>query len=83
MMHPATVVETIHVTQGETMKHLSKLVEAGTDVVKMDVPLFIRMLELAREDLKSDEDLHKVVSNALDAGDRVLTMADYDAIAKI
>jgi hypothetical protein len=30
------------------------------DIIKLDVPLFIRLLEYAREDAKSDMDLHKV-----------------------
>ena len=35
------------------------------DIVSMNVPLFIRMLELAREDIKSDEDLHKFVEKVI------------------
>lgn len=30
------------------------------DIVQLDVPLFIRLLELAREDVKQDADLHDV-----------------------
>jgi len=30
------------------------------DIIKLDVPLFIRLLELAREDIKQDADLHDV-----------------------
>jgi hypothetical protein len=30
------------------------------DIVKLDVPLFIRLLELAREDIKKDADIHDV-----------------------
>lgn len=48
------------------------------DTITMDVPLFIRMLELAREDIKSDEELHEVVERVLDIKDKVLTMDDYD-----
>lgn len=52
------------------------------DTVTLDVPLLTRLLELAREDLKSDADLHTVVTKLLDLKNKgVLTMADYDQIA--
>ena len=34
------------------------------DIVKLDIPLLLRLLEFAREDATSDEELHKVVSNS-------------------
>ena len=52
------------------------------DVVQMDVPLLIRMLEYAREDAKTDMDLHNVTERLIEfsqEGD-VLTMEEYDAI---
>jgi hypothetical protein len=40
-------------------------------------------LELAREDVKSDADLHFVITNILAIKNKgVLTMQDYDAILK-
>jgi hypothetical protein len=30
------------------------------DVIRLDVPLFIRLLELAREEIKEDADIHDV-----------------------
>jgi len=53
-----------------------------TDTITMDVPLFIRMMEFAREDAKSDLDLHDATENAtsLSTGGKTLTMTDYDAI---
>ena len=30
------------------------------DIIKLDVPLFIRLLELAREEIKEDADIHDV-----------------------
>ena len=53
-----------------------------TDKITMDVPLFIRMLEYAREDAKTDMDLHKVTENALALSEtgKTLTMAQYDEI---
>ena len=52
------------------------------DVVAMDVPLLIRMMEFAREDAKSDLDLHDVAEKAiaLSGEGRTLTMSDYGAI---
>jgi len=56
-----------------------KINEIKIDAVKMDVPLFIRMLEYAREDAKTDMDLHKVTERAVrHSQTRVLTMDDYD-----
>jgi hypothetical protein len=52
------------------------------DIIKLDVPLFIRLLEYAREDAQTDMDLHDVAENiiTLSVADKVLTMADYDSI---
>lgn len=54
-----------------------------TDKITMDVPLFIRMLEYAREDAKTDMDLHDVTEKALalSTSGNTLTMADYESIA--
>lgn len=53
-----------------------------TDVVCMDVPLLIRMLEFAREDAKSDKDLHVAAERLvqLSAQGQPLTMEHYDSI---
>jgi hypothetical protein len=51
------------------------------DVVKLDVPLFIRLLELAREDIKQDADLHDLAEAVIKLSQEgVATMADYDGI---
>ena len=51
------------------------------DTVTMDVPLLIRLLELAREDVKDDADLHRVVDRVLAIKNRgTLTMDDYAEI---
>lgn len=54
------------------------------DIVQMDVPLFIRLLEYAREDAKNDMDLHDVAENVIDlcASGRVATMKHYARIVK-
>jgi hypothetical protein len=52
-----------------------------SDIVKLDVPLFIRLLELAREDVKQDADLHDVAEAVITLSQEgVATMADYDSI---
>jgi hypothetical protein len=54
------------------------------DTIIMDIPLMIRVLELAREDIKSDMDLHRVVEKLIDIRNKgTLTMDDYDFIANI
>jgi hypothetical protein len=52
------------------------------DVVAMDVPLLIRMMEFAREDAKADLDLHNIAEKAiaLSGEGRTLTMSDYGTI---
>ena len=52
------------------------------DTIKLDVPLFIRLLEYAREDAKDDMDLHHVAENAIDLSQMgsTLSMKDYEAI---
>ena len=52
-----------------------------TDVIKVDVPTFIRLLELAREDIDNDPDLHDLTEKMVELShDGVVTMADYDNI---
>lgn len=54
------------------------------DTVTFDIPLLIRVLELAREDIKSDMDLHRVVERLINIRNKgMLTMDDYDTIAAI
>jgi hypothetical protein len=53
-----------------------------SDKITLDVPLFIRLLEYAREDAKTDMDLHNVTEKAISASEtgKILTMADYDSL---
>jgi hypothetical protein len=54
------------------------------DTVTMDIPLLIRILELAREDVKTDAELHRVVEKLIDIRNKgTLTMDDYDFVAKL
>lgn len=51
------------------------------DVIKIDVPTFIRLLELAREDIKTDPPIHFVAEIVTRLSqDRVVTMDDYENI---
>ena len=52
------------------------------DTITVDVPLFIRLLEYAREDAKTDMDLHNVAENIINLSEegQVLSMDDYNSI---
>jgi hypothetical protein len=52
------------------------------DTITVDVPLFIRLLEYAREDAQTDMDLHNVSENAISLAlsGKTLTMDDYSSI---
>lgn len=52
------------------------------DTVCLDVPLFIRLLEYAREDANTDMDLHNVAENAIELSKtgEVLGMQEYEMI---
>ena len=52
------------------------------DIITLDVPLFIRMLEYAKEDAADDMDLHDVATKtiALSKQKGILSMEDYDAL---
>lgn len=56
--------------------------ENEEDIVKFDVPLFIRLLEYAKEDAKTDMDLHVAAKKAIELSEtgKVLTMDDYASI---
>ena len=51
------------------------------DIVKLDVPLFIRLLELAREEIKQDADIHDVAEIVIKMSQEgVVGMSNYDDI---
>ena len=56
--------------------------ENPQDVLKLNVPLFIRLIEYAREDAETDMDLHDIAERLtkLSLKGSLLTMADYDSI---
>jgi hypothetical protein len=53
-----------------------------SDKITLDVPLFIRLLEYARENAKTDMDLHNVAEKAISLSEtgKTLTMSDYDSL---
>jgi hypothetical protein len=54
------------------------------DSITFDIPLLIRVLELAREDVKDDMELHRIVERLIDIRNKgMLTMDDYSFIAKL
>jgi hypothetical protein len=56
--------------------------EDPIDTITMDVPLFIRVLEYAREDAQADMDLHDLAEKAIAATKQqgLLQMDDYDML---
>lgn len=52
--------------------------------IRTDVPLMIKLLEYAREDSTSDDQLHLIAENmvAMSEYGRVLTMNDFDNIVE-
>lgn len=55
---------------------------AKTDTLTIDIPMFIRLMEYAREDAKTDMDLHNVTTNLLKIKDKIISMADYDQVVQ-
>jgi hypothetical protein len=53
-----------------------------TDTVTVDIPLMIRLFEYAREDAKTDMDLHNVAEKLIELSkeNAVLSMQHYDSI---
>lgn len=52
------------------------------DIINVDVPMLLRVMEFAREDASSDVDLHKVAKRLtqLSADGRTVTIDDYNSI---
>jgi len=69
----------------EPMKSFKQYINEANDkkdTITLNIPLMIRMLELAREDVKDDMELHRITERLIDIRDKgVLTMDDYNFIA--
>lgn len=59
----------------EEKKEGGSLIDSS-DTVSVDIPLLIRLMEYAREDAKTDMDLHVVAENAISLN-KTLTMKEY------
>ena len=63
----------------------AEVIENPINVVSMDIPLLLRILEWAREDSTKDEDLHFLTENLIKAmvNTEFLAMEDYENIIPI
>ncbi len=53
------------------------------DIVQLDVPLFIRLLELSREEIKDDADIHDLAQAVIKmSAQGPVNMANYNDIVK-
>jgi hypothetical protein len=74
------------VSSGGLHKEEIEILEAvdKEDTLTFDIPLMIRMLELAREDVKDDMELHRITERLISIRNKgILTMDDYEFIAGI
>lgn len=71
-----------HPFQGMLVGDETGEAENPTDKITMDVPLFLRMMEYAKEDAKTDMDLHDVTERAIKLmqGHDWLCMENYDEL---
>ena len=66
----------------KTFKQHINEVNDKKDTITLNIPLMIRMLELAREDVKDDMELHRITERLIDIRNKgVLTMDDYNFIS--
>lgn len=74
------IKEDMYSEAGEEMGAEEMGEENPIDAIMMDVPLFIRMLEYAREDASNDMDLHDLAEKAIamSAEGEVLSMGNYE-----
>lgn len=69
-----------HGDVSDTMSKLG-LQEDATDTVSMDVPFLIRVMEFAKEDAKTDQDLHFAAEKMVELSKQgPLSMAAYDEV---
>lgn len=74
-----------HFADVPKFKATPPVIENDEDVIRLNVPLVIRLLEYAREDASKDVDLHLVVENMIELSEYgdVLEMEDYSDIVDI
>ena len=68
--------------QSSQFESVNEQEEDKIDIITMDVPLFIRILEYSREDAQTDMDLHDLAEKAIAATKQqgILSMDDYDML---
>jgi hypothetical protein len=55
--------------------------QKAVEAIQMDVELFIRVLEYAHENAKTDQELHELTERAAaKSRDKILTMEDYEGL---
>ena len=65
-------------------EYITEKIVDTKDAISFDIPLLIRVLELTREKIKSDSDLHKMVERLIKIRNKgTLTMNDYRLITRL
>jgi hypothetical protein len=83
MSHPDTVPAQIKESEPVDQNINSQsTITNPQDVVTMDVPLLLRIMEYSREDAKTDIDLHRIADNLvkLSSTGRTLDISNYEQI---
>lgn len=65
------------------VRELLQEADNPVDRITLNIPLFIRLLEYAREDAKTDMDLHDLAERAVKLSsvqNKALSMEDYDTL---
>jgi GNAT superfamily N-acetyltransferase len=75
-------------TYGKYLKEFAKMIKGDIPAmaeggeISMNMPLLIRVLELAKEDVKEDKEIHFIAERLQSIADKgTLTMEDYDYIS--
>lgn len=78
----AKVIQMLDAALGAVTESVNEDEENPIDTVKLDIPLMIRMLEFAKEDVKTDMELHTATEQliALSTDGQTLSMDDYEQI---
>jgi hypothetical protein len=76
------ILETEEINSVEYIQNRRPAEDNPEDIIKLDVPLLIRLMEYAREDAKTDMDLHFAAENMIQLSkiNRILNMGDYESI---
>ena len=75
-----SVVKFLEKIQSGEYRPINEMAEGGE--ISMNMPLLIRVLELAKEDVKEDKEIHFIAERLQSIADKgTLTMEDYDYIS--